>query len=266
VAAVNTATAEAPRGAQRIRDLLLALSSSDLRARYGRGRWRLLKWLVDPFAALGVYLLLVTVVLERPGEAPGLSLACAVVPFQLLTMVIVNALDAIRIRRSIVANMAFPRIFIPVAATLTESLAFAASLLLLAGMMAAYGVAPTGAAVWFPLMVALTIALAVAVAYPATLLGIWLPDAKPFLVSLVRALFFVAPGLVALDQITGTANELIRLNPLSGLFEGYRSVLLEGTAPALWEVAIPLAWAVALAAVFVPIYRSEQRQFAKVVA
>ena len=52
-------------------DLLVALSVSDLRARYGRGSWKSLKWLLDPFFATGVYLILVTFVIDRPGEAPG---------------------------------------------------------------------------------------------------------------------------------------------------------------------------------------------------
>ena len=60
-------------------DLLIALSSSDLRARYGRGSWKSLKWLLDPFFATGVYLILVTFVIDRPGVAPGLSIACATV-------------------------------------------------------------------------------------------------------------------------------------------------------------------------------------------
>ena len=57
---------------------------------------RLVKWIADPFALVGVYLVLVTLVLDRPGEAPGLSLACAVIPFQLFTTTIVNALSASR--------------------------------------------------------------------------------------------------------------------------------------------------------------------------
>jgi len=249
--------------AARRRDLVRSLSESDLRSRYGRGRWRLVKWLADPFAALGVYLLLVTFVVDRPGVAPGLSIACAVVPFQLLIMTIVNALDAVKSRRAILANMAFPRALMPIASTLTESLAFGASLGLLAAMMAAYAVPPTLALLWLPLVVAVTVALAVALAYPATLIGVWLPDARPFVVSLFRAFFFLAPGLVALDQITGRANDVIKISPLTGLFEAYRSVFVEGAPPALWELAVPLAWAAAILAVFLPIYRSEQRQFAK---
>ncbi len=36
------------------------LAVSDLRIRYGRGGLRAVKWFLDPFAALGVYLVLVT--------------------------------------------------------------------------------------------------------------------------------------------------------------------------------------------------------------
>src|SRR5207245_631264 len=67
-------------------DLLLTLTASDIRSRYGRGPARSIKWLLDPFAAVGVYLLLIATVVPRAGRAPGLSLACAVVPFQLLMM------------------------------------------------------------------------------------------------------------------------------------------------------------------------------------
>jgi ABC-type polysaccharide/polyol phosphate export permease len=81
----------------------------------------------------------------------------------------------------------------------------------------------------------------------------------------VRTLFFLAPGLVALTQVHGTAATLLRVNPLSGLFEGFRASLLYGRAPAAWELLVPLGWAALLLAVFVPLYRREQPQFAKLV-
>src|SRR4029078_8261739 len=125
-----------PRGRlARALDVLVVLTASDLRARYGRGAWRLVKWLLDPFALVGVYLLLVAFVLGRSGAATGLSLACAVVPFQLVMGSIINALGAANQRRSIILNMRFDRPLIPMSSVLTETIAFAASLLLLAVMM-----------------------------------------------------------------------------------------------------------------------------------
>jgi ABC-type polysaccharide/polyol phosphate export permease len=244
---------------------MAALSQSDLRARYGRGPWRLIKWLIDPFALVGIYLLLVTLVREDIGPAPGLSLACAVIPFQLVMTTVVNAMDAVKLRRSILANMSFPRMFLPLASALTETIAFSASLLLLGLMMVVYGVTPSIHTLWLPVVIGVNLGFAAAAAYPATLIGLWLPDLRPFVVSLVRALFFLAPGLIALEQITGQANALVRINPLTGLFEAYRDVLLYGRAPATWELLWPLGFAALVLLAFLPIFRAEQRHFAKVV-
>ena len=70
--------------ARRMREVLTVLTRSDLQVRYGRGRLRFLKWVLDPVAALGIYLLLVAFVLDQGTLATGLSIACAIVPFQLL--------------------------------------------------------------------------------------------------------------------------------------------------------------------------------------
>jgi hypothetical protein len=41
-------------------DPVITLSAADPRARYGRGPRRLIKWLLDPFALVGVYLVLMS--------------------------------------------------------------------------------------------------------------------------------------------------------------------------------------------------------------
>ena len=266
---VTEASARGRAAGSRLRgralDVLLALTESDLRARYGRGGWRFVKWLLDPFAVVGVYLVLVTVVLERGGRAPGLALACAVVPFQLVMSTIVSALLAVPARASIILNMAFARVLIPIASALTETIAFAASLGLVALMMAVYGVAPTLAALWLPIVIAINVLLAIACAYGASLFGLWLPDLRPFAISFVRTMFFLAPGLVPLAEIGGRANELLRINPLTGLFEAYRAILLDGHRPAAWQLLFPLASALLLLAALLPLYLRDQREFAKVV-
>ena len=246
-------------------DILLSLTLSDLSARYGRGAQRILKWLLDPFALVGVYLLLVTFVLDTPGDAPGLSLACAVVPFQLIMSTVINAMMAVTTRRTIVLNMGFRRTLIPFASALTETVAFVASFTLFILMMVVYGVEPTMAILWLPVVVLVTIVFAVALAYPASLFGLWFRDLRNFGMSFVRTMFFLAPGLIPLSEIHGSARQWLQLNPFTGLFEAYRDVLLLGTAPGAAELLYPMACAVLLLLVFVPFYRSEQKQFAKIV-
>ena len=82
--------------------------------------------------------------------------------------------------------------------------------------------------------------------------------------SFVRVLFFIAPGLVPLSQISGTAHDLLLLNPMTGLFESVsgRAALRPGAGRL--RAALPAAIGVVLLVVFIPVFRSEQRQFAKI--
>jgi lipopolysaccharide transport system permease protein len=254
-----------PTGALEVFEQLEVLVASDLRARYGRGGWRLVKWVVDPFALVGIYLLLVTFIFYRRGYAVGLSLACGIIPFQLLTMTVSNSLSAVNLRRSIIANMKFRRVLLPIATTLTETVGFAASLLLLALMMCVYGVVPNVDILWLPVALVMIVLMSVAAAYPAALLGIWAPGITGLILSFVRALYFIAPGLVTLAEIHGRTNSLVRLNPLTGIMETLRHAVYYRSAPPAWEILYPVGVAVALLLIFVPIYHREQVHFVKVV-
>jgi lipopolysaccharide transport system permease protein len=241
-----------------------ALTRSDLRVRYGRGRLNTIKWLLDPFAAVGVYLLLVAFVLDRRGYAVGLSIACAVVPFQLVMMTIINALRAVELRRSVITNMAFDKSLIPVASGFTEAVGFAACFVLLAILMVAYGVAPTAWALMLPVIVLVTLFFSIACAFPAAVIGLWMPEISPFVMSAARATYFVAPGLISLSHIYGHTHDLLILNPLTGLFEAFRDALLYGQAPQWWELVYPTVFGVLLIAVVYPVWRRDAPHFAKV--
>jgi len=177
----------------------------------------------------------------------------------------VNSMDAFRARDALILNMGFRRTVMPLASVLTESIAFAGSLLLLVLMMVIYGISPTLSTLWFPVVLALNLIFAVSLAFPLTLIGVWYPDMRPFVISFGRTAFFLAPSLVPLSQISGTVGELIKLNPLTGLFEGYRDALIYGHAPAAWELLYPLGISLLTLAVFVTIYRREQLHLAKLI-
>jgi ABC-type polysaccharide/polyol phosphate export permease len=246
-------------------DLLISLTASDLRSRYGRGPLLVVRWLAEPFALVGVYLILTAVVLDRSEQATGLSLACAIVPFQLVILSVSNAMSAVPIRKPIITNMSFRRTLIPVSSVLTESASFVASFGVIAAMMVIYAIAPNPAILWLPVVSAVTMTLAAGLAYPASLFGLWFWELRPVGVSLVRILFFIGPGLVPLSQTSARTSDYLRLNPLTGLFESFRDMFLYGRSPGAWNLLYPLAWGLLLLALFLPIYRRDQREFAKVV-
>jgi ABC-type polysaccharide/polyol phosphate export permease len=244
--------------------VLVALTRSDLHIRYGRGVWQVVNWLLNPFALVGVYVLL-RVILDKSGDAPGLSIACAVVPFQVVALGCESAMSAISVREPIILNRRVDCMLLPPAAVTTEAVAFAASFLLFPITMAIHGVAPTASLVWLPLSLLSTVILALGAAWPAALLGVWFPTIKVFISQALRILFFAASGIVALAEVSDDVHDWIVLNPLTGLFESFRHVFLYGDAPEAWQLLYPAAVGVLLSLVFIPVYRREQRHFAKLV-
>ena len=61
--------------------------------------------------------------LDRGDEATGLSLACAIVPFQLVVTSVDQRVSGGALRGSIILNMGFPRLLIPVSSVVTETVA-----------------------------------------------------------------------------------------------------------------------------------------------
>jgi ABC-type polysaccharide/polyol phosphate export permease len=132
-------------------------------------------------------------------------------------------------------------------------------------MMAIYDVGPQTSLVWLPAAIAINVLLAVAIAFPASLFGLWFRELRVFAISFMRTLFFLAPSFVPHTVTSGTAYDLLKLNPLTGLFDTYRDIFLYGRTPAAWALLYPAGVAALLLAMTLPMYRREQYQFAKVV-
>jgi lipopolysaccharide transport system permease protein len=244
--------------------VLIALARSDLRIRYGRGLWQIVNWFVTPFVLVGIFVLL-RVILDRSGEAVGLSVACGVVPFQIIVLSAISSMNAVSLREPILLNRRFDLALLPASAVMTEALAFVTSFVIFPLMMIFYGVAPTAAVLWLPLVVAVTLILALGVAWPSALLGVWAPNVTLFASQALRVVFFASPGMIALSELSDGVQKWIVFNPLSGLFEAYRDLFLYGDSPAFWQLAYPGGFGILLLAIFVPIYRREQRNFSKLV-
>ena len=106
---------------------------------------------------------------------------------------------------------------------------------------------------------------ALGLSWPAPLLGVWFPTTRVLVSQALRVLFFAAPGVVALAEVSDDVRRWLVLNPLTGLFESFRHVFLYADAPQAEQLLYPGAFGLALCALFMPLYAREQRHIAKLV-
>ena len=232
-----------PAGWRRRADILLALTRSDLRIRYGRGPWQVVNWLVNPFALVGVYVLLRVILgRQRRGSGAVAVVRGGAVPDR-ASRRWMSSISAVSLREPVLLNMRFDRMLIPASSVMTESVAFAASFLLFPITMIFYGVAPTPALLWLPVVIAATLVLALGLAWPAALLGLWLPTSKVFAsagpaTAVLRRPEHRRPEQGRPDDV----HDWIVFNPFTGLFESFRHVFLYGDSPGSGSSPIRSAW------------------------
>ena len=128
---------------------------------------------------------------------------------------------------NLLTKVYFPRLVIPISAVLAGLVDLAISFLVLIGLMAAYGIAPTWHVVYLPLFVLLAFATALAVSLWLSALNVLYRDVQYVIPFLVQLWMFVSPVIYPIDKIpAGPLRVAFALNPMTGVIGGFRWALL----------------------------------------
>ena len=92
-------------------------------------------WILDPLLTLLVYVVLVTIILHSTQPAYPLFVFCAVLPWKWFSASIADATTCIATREKVIKQVAFPKIVLPVAATMGGVVSFIFGLIPLGAMM-----------------------------------------------------------------------------------------------------------------------------------
>jgi len=144
---------------------------------------------------------------------------------------------------SLLTKVYFPRLVIPTSAVLAGLVDFGVSFLVLLGLMAAYGIAPTWHIVFVPLFVMLAILTALAVSLWLSALNVLYRDVQYVIPFLVQLWMFVSPVIYPITQIpAGPLRAVVALNPMTGVIGGFRWALLGQPLPGgyIWVSCIVL--------------------------
>jgi lipopolysaccharide transport system permease protein len=163
----------------------------------------------------------------------------------------------------LITKVYFPRVLIPAAAVTAGLVDFGVASLTLVGLMAWYGVAPGPNALMLPGLVALTTLLALGVGLWASALNVKYRDVRHALPFAVQVWMFLSPVIYPVGLVPERWRWALRLNPVSGVIDGFRSALFG--RPFDWAgLAASAALTIALLAWSAAYFRRTERTFADV--
>ena len=250
----------------RYRELVAFLALRDVTVRYKQAAFGVLWAVVQPLAALLVFILVFDRLAGVPSDGVPYALFALVgMAFWTLFSGGLNAATT-----SLVANAAlvtkvyFPRVAAPLASVLPRLVDFAVTLVVLAVFLVATGTVPGAQVVLLPLVALWAVVLAFGVGLALATVQVRFRDAHHALSLMVQLWLYASPVAYPSSLVPPEWRWAYALNPVAGLLDTARWVVLDSRLPG-WPVLVSLAVTGLLLAVGVRTFAAGERRFADVI-
>lgn len=216
-------------------------------------------------------MLVFTVIFGRFANIPSdgvpyavFSLA-ALVPWTYFSTALSGASNSLVSSTNLITKVYFPRLVIPFAPVLAGLVDFAVALLVLGAVMLFYGIVPGALAlVVVPLLVVAMMLTSAGVGCWLAALNIQYRDVKHVTPFLVQVWMYASPIVYPMSLVPERWHGVYALNPMAGIVEGFRAVLL-GTSAVSWPtIALSLGVGAVLFVTGSLYFRRTERVFADV--
>ncbi|MCR4413064.1 MAG: ABC transporter permease [Thermoguttaceae bacterium] len=233
----------------RSRDLLWMLTARDLKVRYRQAVVGAAWAVLQPVLTMVIFGVLFGLLGRKPaaGDAPYLVTAyCGLLPWHLLATSLSQATASLVNDRHVITRVYFPRMLLPMASVVAALVDFGIAAVVLAGLMAWFGIAPTLALVTLPGFVLLAVLVALGAGLWLSALNALYRDIGYTVPFLLQVGFFVSPVVYETAALVPERWRLVySLNPMVGAIEGFRWALLGGPAPPMAMLGVSMAVAAA---------------------
>jgi ABC-type polysaccharide/polyol phosphate export permease len=190
-------------------------------------------WILDPLLQMGVYVVFVSLILSVKTPDYPLFILSAILPWKWFTSTVTDASQSVTSQGSLIRQIQFPKLVLPVAATTASVVGFIFGLIPLAGIMLLYPHRVSAMVLFIPVIAVVQYLFSLGLAFLVGAVNVFFRDLGNVLRHALRLWFYLSPGLYSLSVLdasaTFQANPILRVlahaNPIAVLFEAYRAVI-----------------------------------------
>ncbi len=226
--------------AWRYRFFILSSIKTELRSRFIRSRLGGFWMILNPLAQVLIFAFVLSAVMSA--KLPGINnryayaiyLMSGTLGWSLFAEIVNRSLTLFIDNGNIIKKLVFPKIALPLIVTgsaLVNNLFLLVAILLIFGVL---GHPPGLALLWLPLLMALTIAMAIGLGLALGVLNVFMRDIGQAVPVIMQFLFWFTPIVYMVNIIPEHYRGWLRLNPLIPIITGYQDVLLYNHSPN-WE-------------------------------
>jgi len=216
------------------RDLLWSWTLRNIRARYQQSALGWLWAIFQPAAQVFIFTVIFTlfVPVDTGDIAYPVFSYVAIVPWTLLSSSVTDMSQSLVANMNLVTKIYFPREILPIAALLARLMDFTVAVGLLIVLMIFYKVPVTLHALsYLPLIFFTQLMLLLGLGLASATTNVFFRDVQSLLTLGFQLWFYASPIIYPVSMIPPHLRQWYFLNPMAGILEGYRDVLLNQRVP-----------------------------------
>ncbi|HWP46816.1 MAG TPA: ABC transporter permease [Candidatus Limnocylindrales bacterium] len=248
------------------RELLYFLTWRDIKVRYKQTLLGAAWAVIQPFFSMVIFSLFFGHLAKIPSDGipyPLFSYA-ALLPWNYFAHSLHQASNSLIGSSNLISKVYFPRLIIPISSVLSGVIDFAIAFTVLLGMMIYYSVWPTLEILLLPFFLLLALITALGTGTWLSALNVEYRDVRYVVPFLIQFWMFATPVVYPSSLLSEPWRTLYGLNPMVGVVEGFRWVLLGANPPgALLVVSIWVSILLLVSGAYY--FRRMEKRFADVI-
>ena len=218
-------------------ELLMNLTRREVKGRYSQSLFGAGWAIAQPLAMMAVF----TLVFARLGQMPSggapypLFAFAALVPWFFFSNSVNSGTMSLVQYRNIVTKTYFPREIVPIAQVSSRLVDLAASSSLFAMLLVYYNVGVSAWIAMVPVFIGMLLLFTLGTTLATSAINVFYRDVSPVVLIGLQLWLYLTPVAYPLSAVPPEYRAFFLLNPLTGVVEGLRAVLVFGRAPE-WEV------------------------------
>jgi homopolymeric O-antigen transport system permease protein len=247
-------------------ELFMNLTRREVKGRYSQSLFGAGWAIAQPLATMAVF----TLVFARLGKMPSggapypLFAYAALVPWFFFSNSVMSGTMSLVTYRNIVTKTYFPREIVPLAQVGSRLVDITAASGLYVLLMLYYQLAVTRWAALIPLFLLLLVLFTVGVTLATSAINVFYRDVNPVVQIGLQLWLYLTPVAYPLEAVENY-RWFFLLNPLTGVVEGLRAVLVFGREPEWGVVAISAGLIVTIFVGALILFKSTDKYFADVI-
>ena len=251
------------KGLYEYRELLKTSIKKDIRGRYKNSILGVFWSFLNPLLQLAVYAIVFPLIMKSDIPNYTVFVCCGLIPWTFFSTAISRTSFAMVENGNIIKKVYFPREILPISIVTSELVNFFISTIIILAFVIAYGMGFSWYIVFYPVILIVQYVLLIGISLLVSSLTVYFRDLQHFIGILLQLLFYATPIVYGMDIIPVSFQWILKLNPMSYIIDGYRSIFYYQRMPDLVGLGIVFAISIVLCIVGYFIFNKLQKRFAE---